>query len=633
MGFSGGFPAGARNWRRNADQSTQKPTMNQNLPAPAPAHSEDGAALLQRALSLHQSGDLNEAQHLYARILRLQPDNVDALYLDGMIAVQRGQVPHAMQRLQAALSVNPRVPAIHVALGNVQRDQGCFELADASYQCALALDPNNADAHYNLGIACHERGDLSLAISAYRRAVSANPAHPESWNNLGVALKASGKDQEAAECYEKVIGLQPQHALALFNLGVLHADAGRFEQAIGCYRRALQAQPAYVDAAFNLGVACKCLGASEEAAQWFCHALQLQPQHAGALQNLAATRYEQGSFDEAEQLYRHQLSLTPDHPDAHYNLSLVALARGDHAAGWKGYEWRWQGAESSRRHRRDFTQPQWRGENIAGQSILLHAEQGLGDTIQFIRYAALVAQRGARVIVECQPELVRLLRSLPGIAEVLPAGAALPAFDCHCPLMSLPLAFATTLDSIPATTPYLYPSAIDIGAWAERIGREPRRKVGLVWAGNAQRASSVLQRFDQRRSLLREQLAPLAQCASLAFFSLQLGQGTNAESSQVPPMRDLTADIRDFADTAALVANLDLVISVDTSVAHLAGALGKPVWLLSRHDACWRWMREREDSPWYPTMRIFRQQQPGDWRGVVENVAAELARLDAPPAG
>jgi len=587
------------------------------------------AALLQSAIELHRSGNLNEAQRRYRQILAAQPKSVDALYLDGVLAYQNRAYAHALRQLTAACKVNPALPGVHTALGNLYREQGDFERATACYQAALSLDAHHADAHFNLGIARHERKDLEGAITAYRQALAANPAHPEAWNNLGVALKALDRSEEAAACYARVIGLQPQHAAALFNLGVHHADAQRFDEAVGFYQRALAARPDYASAAFNLGIAFKSLGRLPESIRWFKYALSYEPRHADALQNLGASHHELGRLQQAEDCYRRALELAPQRPEVHYNLSLLALARGDYDGGWEAFEWRWKGAENSRRHQRQFAQPQWGGEDIAGKSILLHAEQGLGDTLQFVRYAPLVAKRGARVLLECQAPLTRLLQSMPGIDTVITAGEALPPFDWHCPLMSLPRAFRTRLDTVPADIPYLVPDALLVEQWKRRLSAEGPFKVGLVWAGSPRRFSVMLRLIDQRRSLHLKQLAPLARCAGASFVSLQLGEAAQqlAESPPGLALRDYRGQITDFSDTAALVANLDLVISVDTSVAHLAAAMGKPVWLLSRYDACWRWLEEREDSPWYPSLKIFRQPQPGAWPQVIERVAAQLTNL------
>lgn len=587
---------------------------------------QDTATLLARAIAMHQGGDLDGAQALYAEILEREPANIDALYLDGLIAYQRGQYGRAVQRLESAQRHNPSIAAIHTALGNVYREDGNAIKAEACYRKALELDRTNADAQYNIGILLHENGDLEGAISFYRLAAAGNSAHAESWINLGVALKTSGNGEEAAACYLKALELQPFHAMALYNLGVLHADARRPHDAIACFRRALEVQPAYSDAAFHIGLACRGLGALEDSAGWFRHALKLQPQHAEALQNLGAVYYELGNFDAAEMCFRQILDMSPDNAEIHYNLALVALARGDYVRGWPGYEWRWQGAESSRQHRRDFSTPPWRGEDIAGKTILLHAEQGLGDALQFVRYASLVADKGARVVLECQAPLVRLFQSVRGVDAVVRRGDNVPSFAMHCPLMSLPLAFGTRIDSVPADIPYLAADERDVIRWKERLGPKTGMRVGLVWAGNPRRFSVLQSQTDQRRSLALQQLVPLERCKGIDFISLQLGDAS-AETAHSPKdmvLRDFTAHIEDFADTAALVANLDLVISVDTSVAHLAAAMGKPVWMLSRYDACWRWMREGEDTPWYPTMRIFRQPSPGDWTSVINRLAAEL---------
>ncbi len=589
--------------------------------------------LLHRALALHRADDWLAAQAMYAQILQQQPDHLDALYLSALAAQQSGQPEQAQLKLEAALQLHPTQAALHIALGNLYRDRQQFDQAQACYQAALGHDPRNTDAFYQSGIAYHELGDLTRAIDAYSDALALEPAHVECLINLGVVSKALGSDKDALQFYQKALELAPENLAALFNLGVLHADAQRFAQAIDIYRRLLGIAPDHAPAVLNLGLAFKCLGKLEAAAEWFQRAVQLLPQSLAAWQNLAATCYELGKFDQAEAYFQHALILAPSDAALCYSLSLVALARGDYAAGWPAYEARWQGAESSIRHRRNFTQPQWLGQDIAGQTILLHAEQGLGDTLQFVRYAALVAQTGARVILECQPPLLRLLhsslQSVAGIELIVAAGTVVPPFDWHCPLLSLPMAFGTRLETVPSTTPYLSVDTALAQQWASRVqalNLERSLRVGLVWAGDAQRSASALQRFDQRRSLHLSQLHALAGCQAVSFFSLQLGEAALQLAAAPADMRihDLTVGIEDLADTAALIAQLDLVISVDTAVAHLAAALGKPIWLLSRYDACWRWMRGRDDSPWYPTMRLFRQPSPGDWQTVIERVVTQL---------
>lgn len=593
----------------------------------------DQDELLKSAIALHQQGQLEQAQKLYRQILAAQPQHLDALYLSGVLAGQCGDNSLALEQLKAACAINPAVSAIHTALGNLQRDQGRFDAAVACYQTALQLDVHNADAYYNLGIAQQEFHQFEHAVDAYQHAVAYHPEHAEAWNNLGVVLKELGRLEEALACYTTVLELNPQHTFALFNLGVLAGDAERFEEAVDFYQYTLAVEPGHVATLFNLGIAYRSLGRLPEAIPCFEQAIALQPNHVHALQNLGATHFELGQLEAAEKYYQRALHIEPNQPEVRYNLALSALAQGDYVTGWPAFEWRWQGAETARRERRNFTQPQWNGEDLAGKTILLHAEQGLGDTLQFIRYVPLVTQKGARVVVECQKPLVRLLQSMPAIiaakAQVCAAGETLPHFDWHCPLMSLPHAFATQLDSVPAHMPYLTADAALVEHWRQRLASLSALKplkIGLVWAGNPRQYSLRLNLIDQRRSLHLQQLAPLAACTNISWFSLQIGAA--AQEINQPPaglhLHDLTQEITDFADTAALVTNLDLIISVDTSVAHLAGALNKPVWLLSRFDACWRWLRERENSPWYPSMRIFRQPSPGAWTLVLDQVVAEL---------
>jgi hypothetical protein len=335
---------------------------------------------------------------------------------------------------------------------------------------------------------------------------------------------------------------------------------------------------------------------------------------------------ELGQLDEAAACYRKVLALEPQHPEAHCNLGIVLLAQGQLAEGWTEHEWRWQTPQLIAA-RRDFAQPQWRGEPALGSTLLIQAEQGFGDTIQFCRYAKLAAARGLRVTLEVQPSLVRLLLGMQGVDRVIGRGEALPAFDLHCPMLSLPSALGLTLMNLPGFEPYLHADPAQVAAWSMRlpkmIGAAPR--IGLAWAGNPRSHSRGLAAVDRRRSLSPRRLAPLFKVRGLHFFSLQKGGPLAPVEFQ---LTDVMEEMQDFADTAALIANLDLVISVDTAVAHLAAALGKPVWLLDRFDACWRWFTGRRDSPWYPSLRIYRQPQSGDWETVLTEVTRDLG---APP--
>ena len=422
----------------------------------------------------------------------------------------------------------------------------------------------------------------------------------------------------------------PGYAVAHANLGCALFSLGRFEEAEARHEAALRLEPDYPDALSNLGNALLAQGRFEEAVAAFRAALRLRPDYAEAHANLGAALRDTGDIPEALLHCEAAIELQPGRPDARFNRALALLTAGRYAEGWAEHEHR---LALPHYPRRDLGCPQWQGEPLAGRRILLHAEQGLGDTLQFVRYAPLVAARGGRVILEVQKPLVGLLARMEGVAEVVACGEELPGFDLHCPLMSLPHAFGTTIETIPACAPYLAPDPDLVARWAALLPSSMGKRVGLVWAGSPRANEPRNHYADRRRSLHLRSLAPLAAIPGVEFVSLQLGP--RAAEAQSPPagmaVLDLTAGIADFDDTAALVAGLDLVIAVDTSVAHLAGALGKPVWLLSRFDACWRWLAGREDSPWYPGLRLFRQERPGEWGPVIARVAAELARFAGVP--
>ena len=348
-------------------------------------------------------------------------------------------------------------------------------------------------------------------------------------------------------------------------------------------------------------------------------ALALKPNYPEAHSNLGGALADQGRLDEAAAHFRRAVALRPDYPEAHSNLGMVLLALGDLAAGWKEFEWRWKMPHVVKAAR-SFAQPRWRGDAAEGRTLLIHAEQGFGDTVQLCRYAPLAASRGLRVILAVQEPLVRLLRCLPAVDRVVRQGEALPPFDLHCPMLSLPSALATAAASIPSAAPYLHADPAQVAAWRTRLAElgDKDLRIGLAWAGNPDLPT------DRRRSLAPDRLAPLLDVSGLHFCSLQK---SGPAAPDAFPLTDLMDGVGDFADTAALIANLDLVISVDTAVAHLAAALGKPVWLLNRFDSCWRWQASRRDSPWYPTLRLYRQPRPGEWGPVLAEVVRDLRAL------
>jgi Tfp pilus assembly protein PilF len=470
---------------------------------------------------------------------------------------------------------------------------------------------NLANEHYTAG-------RLAEAESVCRLILSVRTQHADALNLLGAIAGRSGRLDLATNFVRQALAASPDNPGYHFHLGTLLKAQGDLDQAIACYQRALALRPDYVQAYNNLANAWMGKGQIEHAIDCFQRALALHPRYAEAHNNLGALLADQCRWDQAIACFRAAIAINPSIGSAHHNLANVLLRLGDFSEGWMQYEWRWgcPGCPV----RREFVQPACTGSPDAGQAILLTCEQGLGDTIQFIRYVPMVAERCRRVVVECPAELLSLLRGAPGIAETVQQGNPLPAFDAHCSLASLPGIFGTTLRSIPATVPYLAPDPTRVAAWSARLGADPRLKVGLAWAGRAEHWN------DRNRSVALAVLAPLASVPGILFLSLQKGPASQQAAAPPPGMElvDHTADLHDFADTAALVANLDLVISVDTAIVHLAGALAKPVWTLLPFCPDWRWLLDRSDSPWYPTMRLFRQSAAGDWASVMNLVAGEL---------
>jgi hypothetical protein len=381
-------------------------------------------------------------------------------------------------------------------------------------------------------------------------------------------------------------------------------------------------KPDNADALCNLGALLSGFDRHEDAAESYRRVLADHPDHVAALCNMGVALMARNDIEGAVECYRRAIAHNPDFADGHWNLSLAQLVEGDFAKGWRGYEWR---LKTKRHVPRGFEQPAWDGGPLAGETILLHREQGLGDTIQFMRYAPLVAARGGRVVLEVQPPLVRLAKSIKGVAEIVAAGTALPRFDLHCPLLSLPERFATTLETVPVGAPYLTPDPEEVERWRLKLGGGPRLKVGIAWAGNRSHKN------DRSRSVAIERLSPILDIPGIRWVSLQVGERAgDLDRLPIGTVVDISDQLGDFGDTAAVIANLDLVIAVDTAVAHLAGALGRPVWAMLPFAPDWRWMLDRGDSPWYPTLRLFRQGTDRSWDAVIGHLAKELAAPSRP---
>ncbi|HEY3308057.1 MAG TPA: tetratricopeptide repeat protein [Desulfuromonadaceae bacterium] len=530
---------------------------------------------------------------------------------------------------------------------------GCIVEAEHAFATAIAGNPGNAEAHCNRGVALDAMQRYEEAIGCYRTALSHKPDYIQPLFNMGNACLSLGNPDGARACYERVLQLMPDFVPAHLCLGEMakgRRDYGlahsyyrnalsvnpscvdafqgiaetyqaeeEFEKAIIAYRTVLTYEPGRATSWNTLGTVYHCLEKHEEAEECYRQALRLLPDRVTILNNLGVELNDQGRLDEAITVYRHLLKVDSSYAAGHWNLSVALLAAGEYLEGWREYEWRFKKINPVAT--RDFLQPRWDGSALQGRTILLHAEQGFGDTIQFARYVPLVARRGCRVILECQvPALKHLLYSLEGVAEVVVAGEPLPPFDCHLPMMSLPLLFGTTLDSIPAHIPYLAAKPIDIEEWKGRLGAPSAFRVGLVWFG---RQSQVLNR---KRSCPLKYFARLAAVPNVEFYSLQIGEGAEQirECDSSFKVIDLTAHIGDFADTAAFITNLDLVVTIDSAVAHLAGAIGVRTWTLLPYGADWRWLHNRSDSIWYPTMRLFRQPIEGGWPALMGSVAEAL---------
>ncbi|MGG1948060.1 tetratricopeptide repeat-containing glycosyltransferase family protein [Trinickia sp. NRRL B-1857] len=556
--------------------------------------------LLREAVELQQNGAFAEAQAAYGEILALRPRHFDALQLMGALALQSKQYEEGIALLSRALEIDSRQAPVHSNLAFALNAIGRHDAALTAANRALALKSGFVDALNNLGVALAGLNRPDEALASFDKALAIKPEFPEAWSNRSCALRDMGLPEQALESCDKALALRPNYAEAWSNRANALSDLNRPQEAQASYERALATASSFADAWNNLGLTFVDMN-----------------RHADAL---AA--------------YERALALTPDSAETHWNRALCLLQMGELEAGFAEYEWRWQRRRIAP-SRRAFDAPLWLGdESLDGKTILLHAEQGLGDTLQFCRYAALVAQQGARVVLEVQPELIRLLGPLAGVDALVASGDPLPAFDYHCPLLSLPLALGTVISTIPADTPYLFADPQASKQWRERIEATvpgPVKKVGLVWAGGHRPHVPELRKNDARRSLNVDRFAPILETPGIQFFSLQKGQQAERQLAELRERHeasrrviDWTGELADFADTAALVDNLDLVVSVDTSTAHLAGAMNKPVWILNRLDTCWRWMLEREDTPWYPSARLFRQPSLGDWDSVIDDIRRAL---------
>jgi len=574
----------------------------------------DLEGLLKQGIAHHEAGALAEAATIYKAVLEADPRNVDALYLMSVLATLAGDPSFGAQLARAAVEIAPDYFAPYVSLGNALQACGHPEQAVDIFSVAIELNPGSAEALSNLSSALHEVGRYDEAMSAAARALSINPAMNGARNNLGNALLGLGSPDEAVECYDHVLQADPEDAAAWFNRGNAASALGQFDDAVTSFRRSIELAD---DARkhFNLANAFYAQGDLEQAAIAYCDAIEREPASVDARVNLSTVLKEMDRLDDAEGILREALALSPEDPDVHFNLALILLQQGRFREGWQEYEWRWRQPAFVASNPLPG-QPRWDGVTQPDATLLIRAEQGFGDAILVARFVPEAARRVGRVILECRPELARLFAGLDGVAQVVPMGAALPPAPFQIPMMSLPDVLGEGAQA--AGSPYLAAPA-DAQAFDD-VAQADGRKIGMVWAGSPTRRDSL------QRACRAEHFLPLLSLPGTHFYSLQVGAAAEDVARLVAAGAvDLGGRFADFADTAAAIAGLDLVLTVDTAVAHLAGAMGKPVWvLLSRPSNGWTWLSGDGGSLWYATARVMRQSSQGDWSELFNEVREKL---------
>jgi tetratricopeptide (TPR) repeat protein len=566
---------------------------------------------------LQAQGEIDAAVRRYKRALEIKPDYAEACSNLGNALTIQGELDEAVHYCNKALAINPMLAEAYNNLATALRAQGYIADAILRYKEAIALRDDYVAARYNLGVLLQLQGQLENASVEYLKVLTLRPEHIQAHYNLGVLYQSQGNHDEASRHLYTAIGLNPDYFQAYNNLGAILELQGKTDEAVDHYRRALALNPTFAEAYYNLGHALQDQGLLDDAIANYQQALKLKQDYVEACNNLGAIFELQGRLADAVTHYKQTITLKPDHAGAKLNLALLQLLLGDIAGGFNNYEWRWHSLCTPR----GFSQRQWRGEPLNGARILLYAEQGLGDTLQFLRFLPMVQAAGGCVILEVQAPLRRIAEQLTGVSAFVTCGEPIPPFDWQCPLMSLPSALGITSTTVPG--PRCYLSVPEDALRKTRMLPWPKQglKIGIVWAGNPSHTK------DRYRSLPLSLLEPMLRMEGIHFYSLQMGQERAQLAVCKAPITDLCEGIEDIADTAALMTHLDLLIAVDTSVVHLAGALGKPVWVMLPSAPDWRWMLHREDSPWYPTMRLFRQTRLNDWGGVVRRVCEQLSIL------
>ncbi len=571
--------------------------------------------LLQKGIKHHRAGRRAPAKACYQRGLKADPKCPQALHLLGLLAQDARQYQESIEFIERALTLSPNDPDALNSLAESYLGLGEFEQAIHHYQRLVNLRPESAVAQIHLANTLERFGDLKAASISYRRVLALQPDSAEAHCRLAEVLRQLEQFDEAKRLCEQALKLDPARVETYCTLAVILTEMKDLAGAVEVLQRAAALDADSPLVALALGTYFAKCGDLMTAEASYRRAVNLDPKMSLTHFRLGATLSQLGDRAGARESYERALALNPQSHEIISHIGLLHLAEGDFARGWSEYEHR----DSARRARRNFPQPQWKGEPLNGARIFLHSEQGIGDALQTIRYIPLVAARGGKILLGIQTRLRRLLAGTSGVWKFVYEGETPPEFNYHCPLLSLPLAFGTDLNSIPGEIPYVHPSPGLVEAWKNRLQANSLR-VGLVWGGNPKHP------YELWRSVKLELFASLTKLSGTAFYSLQMGPPARELKQMGSRVQiiDLQKDQKDFADTAAIVANLDLVISIDTSVAHLAGAMGKPVWILLHKSADWRWLLEREDSPWYPTARLFRQSTLGNWADVLARVEQEL---------
>jgi tetratricopeptide (TPR) repeat protein len=605
--------------RRDRRAGAQKRQANPNGPG-----ASTPAVLYQAGIGHMRAGRYLDAQICCQQALATDGNHAESLHLMGLLSVRAEQYDHAVDWIVRAVRQQPRAEYL-ASLGTALQKLGRLEEALKALDKAVQLKPEDAELWMDLGNVLVDLERPADALLTFQHVLQLNPRHWDAAYRCGFLLHKQGRSEEAVSCFDLSDRLRPNQAAILEMRAIALHCLKRFEEALADNRRAHALNPDNADTCNNIGAILQWLGRDTEALPWFDKALALRPNFIAAFTNKASSLQQHHRFDEVFAIYHHMKTIDPGVAEAEWNLSLLHMLHGNFEAGWLGREARWKVYSVVYPK---VSEPLWLGEgSVEGKTILVCADEGLGDSIQFARYVPMLAARGARVILVVQDALYRLLSDLPGVSQCLPLSATgtLPAFDLHCSIMSLPLAFGTRLDTIPSRTGYLLPPAASyLQAWENRLGPRDRLRVGIVWSGNPAHDN------DRNRSIPLRTFVRLLDLDA-TFVSLQ--KDPKADDQAILLERsdiiDLTGQLTDFADTAALISGLDLVITVDTSVAHLAGALGRPTWILLPYVPDWRWLLDRDDSPWYPTVRLFRQTETREYDSVLDRLRGELQALIA----